>query len=603
MENMNDIFSKLIQNFKKEEPKKNEPIIKFPTETENKAMKSQRAIQIDHTLETQKLDRLKKQENQRKELIKEKKQQNELHLQYTSEFNGIYKRSDVIESINDRQTELKVNSVDIFLLYLFHFKGIEKLEDTSYVNLLSDFILEKFQLSYPPANIQETAKEKFLLFKNVEIGNNRQSQLVYLSFFNNICITINLHNGTTELDLWSPDSFSNYSIEEQESSTYKIVYPSSFYIHLNQKDKNSCIDYFTKVNELTLKEIELNLKNTQSTIKRLQEVREQLDSDVKNMIHNFVMEIPEEFMLSPYLYSYLEYYIAEYRFAENIVETTFDNRNTGVSWWPCENQSTREAAKTLKNDYFDKLNSILKNKIEIEEELLPVLVWLEFLEQVRSYYSSKWIEEYGIYFPSSELDMDNILFTYCKINEIDSLDTKNISYLTYYLMNLGFFDDNTQFLADHKKISEELEEITKQLDLTAFEQKLMKTPTARNQKVRFDDLDMMTGNEFEYAIAELFKKMGYFAVVTKASGDQGIDIIAEKEGRKFGIQTKCYGSKVTNTAVQETAAGIVYYECDKGIVITNNYFTPSAIELAEKNNIILWNRDMLKEKFKEFMEH
>lgn len=600
---MNDIFSKLIQNFKKEEPQKNETIIKFPTETENRAIKSQRAIQINHSLEIQKIDRLKNQEDERKEILKEKKQQNELSLQYISEFERIYKRSDVIESINDRQAELKVNSADIFLLYLFHFKGIEKLEDSSYINLLSDFILEKFQLSYSPANIQETAKEKFLLFKNVEIGNNIQSQLVYLSFFNNICITINLHTGTTELDLWSLDSFSNYSIEEQESSTYKVVYPSSFYIHLNQKDKNSFIDYFIKANERTLKEIELNFKDTQSTIKHLQEVREQLDSDVKNMIYNFVMEIPEEFMLSPYLYSYLEYYIAEYRFAENMIESTLDNRNTEVSWWPLEGPNTSEAAKTLKNDYFDKLNSILKSKIEIEEELVPALVWLEFREQARNYYSSKWIEDYGVYFPSSELDMDNILFTYCKINEIDSLDTKNISYLTYYLMNLGFFDGNTHFLANHKKISGELEEIKKQMDLTAFEQKLMKTPTAKNRKISFDDLDMMTGNEFEYAIAELFKKMGYFAVVTKASGDQGIDVIAEKEGRKFGIQTKCYGSKVTNTAVQETAAGIVYYECDRGIVITNNHFTPSAIQLAAKNNIILWDREMLKEKFKEFMEH
>lgn len=588
--NMNDIFSKLIKNFKKVEPKKNEPILKFPTETDNRAIENQRAIQIDHSLEIQKQDGLKK-------------QQNEIYLRHTSEFERIYKRSDVTESINDKQTELKVNSADIFLLYFFHFKGIEKIEDSSYVNLLSDFILEKFQISYTPADIQKTAKEKFLLYKNVEIGNNVQSKIVYLSFFSNICITINLHDGITELVSWSRDCLLNYSIEEQGPDTYKVFCSTSFYIYLNRKDKDFFVDYFTQVNELTLKEIEFNLQDIKSTMNRLQGVREQLDADVKNMIHSFVMEIPEEFMLIPQLYSYLEYYIAEYNFGDNIVESTFNNLNAGVGWWRLENPSTKEAAKTLKTDHFDKLNSILKNKIVVEEELLPALVWLEFREQARSYYSSKWIEEYGVYFPSAELEMNNILLTYCKINEIDSLDTKNISYLTYYLMNLGSFDDNTQFLANHKKISVGLKEIKKQVDLTAFEQKLMKTTTAKNEKVRFDDLDLMTGNEFEYAIAELFKKMGYFAVVTKASGDQGIDIIAKKEGRKFGIQTKCYGSKVTNTAVQETVAGIVYYECDRGIVITNNHFTPSAIELAGKNNIILWNRDILKEKFKEFMEY
>ncbi|MER2262217.1 MAG: restriction endonuclease [Psychrobacillus sp.] len=110
----------------------------------------------------------------------------------------------------------------------------------------------------------------------------------------------------------------------------------------------------------------------------------------------------------------------------------------------------------------------------------------------------------------------------------------------------------------------------------------------------------MTGIEFEHFVAELFSKMGYLSVVTKASGDQGIDVIAEKNGRKFGIQSKCYGSKVNNSAVQEVVAGLSYYNCDKGIVVTNNYFTNSAIELAKINNIILWDRDMLKEKFADF---
>lgn len=38
---------------------------------------------------------------------------------------------------------------------------------------------------------------------------------------------------------------------------------------------------------------------------------------------------------------------------------------------------------------------------------------------------------------------------------------------------------------------------------------------------------------------------------------------------------------------------------DKGIVVTNNYFTASATELAKSNNVILWDRDMLKRKMEE----
>ena len=111
----------------------------------------------------------------------------------------------------------------------------------------------------------------------------------------------------------------------------------------------------------------------------------------------------------------------------------------------------------------------------------------------------------------------------------------------------------------------------------------------------------MGGLEFEQFIAELFSKMGYAAKVTKASGDQGIDVIAEKNGRKIGIQTKCYSSKVTNTAIQEAVAGIQHYRLDKGMVITNNWFTGSARELAQSNNIVLWDRNLLKEKLNEII--
>ena len=65
------------------------------------------------------------------------------------------------------------------------------------------------------------------------------------------------------------------------------------------------------------------------------------------------------------------------------------------------------------------------------------------------------------------------------------------------------------------------------------------------------------------------------------------------------IQAKCYSSAVTNKAIQEVVAGLSHYKLDKGIVVTNNYFTDSARELAMSNNIILWDRTMLKEKIAE----
>lgn len=108
------------------------------------------------------------------------------------------------------------------------------------------------------------------------------------------------------------------------------------------------------------------------------------------------------------------------------------------------------------------------------------------------------------------------------------------------------------------------------------------------------NIDRMEGHQFEHFCAHLLSKNGFVEVdVTKGSGDQGIDIIAYKDGVKFGIQCKCYSSDVGNKAVQEAYAGKTYYSCHVGAVLTNRYFTHSAIDLSNSNGILLWDRGHL----------
>lgn len=42
-------------------------------------------------------------------------------------------------------------------------------------------------------------------------------------------------------------------------------------------------------------------------------------------------------------------------------------------------------------------------------------------------------------------------------------------------------------------------------------------------------------------------------------------------------------------------SGKNFYNCPVAIVLTNNYFTTGAINQAEKNGVVLWDRDKLKE--------
>ena len=110
--------------------------------------------------------------------------------------------------------------------------------------------------------------------------------------------------------------------------------------------------------------------------------------------------------------------------------------------------------------------------------------------------------------------------------------------------------------------------------------------------------DLMTGNDFEYFVADILNKIGYKAQVTKATGDQGLDIIAVKGTFRLGVQTKRWSGSVGNKAIQETVAGKAYYNVDQVLVVTNSYFTNEAIALARANNVMLWDRHDLEEKMK-----
>ena len=108
-------------------------------------------------------------------------------------------------------------------------------------------------------------------------------------------------------------------------------------------------------------------------------------------------------------------------------------------------------------------------------------------------------------------------------------------------------------------------------------------------------IDAMEGHEFERFIADLLRKLSYQNVeVTRGSGDQGVDVLAEKDGVRYAIQCKCYSSDLGNTPVQEVNTGKVIYHCHVGVVVTNRYFTSGAKEAANATGVLLWDRSKLQ---------
>lgn len=105
----------------------------------------------------------------------------------------------------------------------------------------------------------------------------------------------------------------------------------------------------------------------------------------------------------------------------------------------------------------------------------------------------------------------------------------------------------------------------------------------------------VTGYEYEKKCARLLEAKGFSnVIVTPGSGDQGIDVLANKGKERYGVQCKYYEGPVGNKAVQEAYAGAGYYNCDVALVITNSTLTRSAKELAKKLNVAIWeNIDLI----------
>jgi restriction system protein len=81
--------------------------------------------------------------------------------------------------------------------------------------------------------------------------------------------------------------------------------------------------------------------------------------------------------------------------------------------------------------------------------------------------------------------------------------------------------------------------------------------------------------------------------LTKGSGDQGIDIIATKDGVVVVLQCKRYSGSVGNKAVQEVLGGKEMIKANHAAVVTNSTYTKSARQLAANSGVMLIHFDQL----------
>ena len=106
---------------------------------------------------------------------------------------------------------------------------------------------------------------------------------------------------------------------------------------------------------------------------------------------------------------------------------------------------------------------------------------------------------------------------------------------------------------------------------------------------RLDHLYGLSPQEFEKAIAIMYKSLGYKVRLTPFTNDRGKDLIMTKGGKRYVVECKRYAKdkKIGRPALRKFFAAKSEEKADKGLFITTGSFAKTAEEYAQNNDIEL----------------
>ncbi|MCJ1998683.1 restriction endonuclease [Lactococcus paracarnosus] len=310
------------------------------------------------------------------------------------------------------------------------------------------------------------------------------------------------------------------------------------------------------------------------------------DNDLKKYFSNFVKKYTNETF--NFIMPDIDDRLNKYLNGEKIALTAFDN-------YSLETNNSLKFCDDVLIRFIELLHS-KDLKIQLNNYLVVEFVKFEVIKQI--FLSMK--DEINI----SKIKTNNTkdffysCFNYFTENELKQFNV--IAFISYYCFEHRILVDNYKNLDDFYKIQQKY---YKDFEFEKLDSIISADQVEVTQTNYLDKIDFMDGFEFERFLSTLFLKLGFKRNVTKKTGDQGADLIVDKDGVSYAVQAKRYSSPVGNKAVQEAISGKAYYETNHAMVVTTSHYTRQAQELARKSGVILWNRDKLfniiKEAYKE----
>lgn len=85
-------------------------------------------------------------------------------------------------------------------------------------------------------------------------------------------------------------------------------------------------------------------------------------------------------------------------------------------------------------------------------------------------------------------------------------------------------------------------------------------------------------------------------VVLPISDDKRVSIVTQRDDVKYAMLCKVSDRFVGGECIDEIESGRKFYHCHVGVVLANTKFSEEAMALAKEHNIVLWDKDNLRQK-------
>ena len=140
----------------------------------------------------------------------------------------------------------------------------------------------------------------------------------------------------------------------------------------------------------------------------------------------------------------------------------------------------------------------------------------------------------------------------------------------------------------YRMVEEEDERARQETERVQQEAERTKERAERARRRRLRDFWMsLSGTEFERELATLYKQLGYQVQSTPTTGDEGVDLIIRKDGKKTVVQCKGYQDPVGPAIVRELFGSMIHSNADSAILACTGGFTKGVVEFAEGKPIEL----------------